>query len=77
MAKKPCLWVQNIAFSFFVIHLIVLPKHIKYLAGLVSYCVPSGEAHEKALHIARDINQKVWSRHFHLVYFILHVFLDA
>ncbi|KAG6513902.1 probable enoyl-CoA hydratase 2, mitochondrial isoform X1 [Zingiber officinale] len=26
--------------------------------GLVSYCVPSGEAHAKALHVARDINQK-------------------
>ncbi|CAL9161661.1 unnamed protein product [Musa hybrid cultivar] len=26
--------------------------------GLVNYCVPAGEAHHKALEIARDINQK-------------------
>ncbi|URE03193.1 methylglutaconyl-CoA hydratase [Musa troglodytarum] len=26
--------------------------------GLVNYCVPAGEAHHKALQIARDINQK-------------------
>ncbi|EYU43579.1 hypothetical protein ABFS82_03G014700 [Erythranthe guttata] len=26
--------------------------------GLVNYCVPAGEARAKALHIARDINQK-------------------
>ncbi|THU67006.1 hypothetical protein C4D60_Mb05t20130 [Musa balbisiana] len=26
--------------------------------GLVNYCVPGGEAHHKALEIARDINQK-------------------
>ncbi|WOL16703.1 putative enoyl-CoA hydratase 2, mitochondrial isoform X2 [Canna indica] len=26
--------------------------------GLVNYCVPAGEAYNKALHIARDINQK-------------------
>ncbi|XP_010258770.1 PREDICTED: probable enoyl-CoA hydratase 2, mitochondrial [Nelumbo nucifera] len=28
------------------------------LMGLVNYCVPAGEAHLKALEIARDINQK-------------------
>lgn len=28
-------------------------------AGLVNYCVPSGEAHSKALAIAQIINQKV------------------
>ncbi|XP_022718672.1 probable enoyl-CoA hydratase 2, mitochondrial isoform X2 [Durio zibethinus] len=27
-------------------------------AGLVNYCVPAGEAHPKALEIAREINQK-------------------
>ncbi|PHT54046.1 hypothetical protein CQW23_08508 [Capsicum baccatum] len=27
--------------------------------GLVNYCVPAGEAHLKALELARDINQKV------------------
>ncbi|XP_062146787.1 probable enoyl-CoA hydratase 2, mitochondrial [Alnus glutinosa] len=26
--------------------------------GLVNYCVPAGEAHRKALEIARDVNQK-------------------
>lgn len=30
-------------------------------AGLVNYCVPSGEVHSKALEIARNINQKVCS----------------
>lgn len=28
-------------------------------AGLVNYCVPAGEAHLKALEIARNINEKV------------------
>ncbi|URE03195.1 methylglutaconyl-CoA hydratase [Musa troglodytarum] len=28
------------------------------VCGLVNYCVPAGEAHHKALQIARDINQK-------------------
>ncbi|KAI3918643.1 hypothetical protein MKX01_041963 [Papaver californicum] len=26
--------------------------------GLINYCVPSGEAHLKALEVARDINEK-------------------
>lgn len=30
-----------------------------YAAGLVNYSVPAGEAHFKALEIAREINQKV------------------
>lgn len=34
--------------------------HIGYVAGLVNHSVASGEAHLKALEIARDINQKVW-----------------
>lgn len=28
-------------------------------SGLVNYCVPAGEAHQKALEIAREINEKV------------------
>lgn len=32
---------------------------IDFVAGLVNYCVPAGEARLKALGIARDINQKV------------------
>jgi hypothetical protein len=32
---------------------------VYYVAGLVNYCVPAGEAHRKALEIARDVNQKV------------------
>ena len=33
--------------------------YVHYNVGLVNYCVPAGEAHSKALKIARDINQKV------------------
>lgn len=29
------------------------------LTGLVNYCVPTGEAYQKALQLAREINQKV------------------
>lgn len=32
---------------------------IDFVAGLVNYCVPDGEARLKALEIARDINHKV------------------
>ena len=34
-------------------------RSVYYAAGLVNYCVPAGEAHLKALEIARDVNQKV------------------
>ena len=34
-------------------------RRVCYAAGLVNYCVPAGEAHIKALEIARDISQKV------------------
>lgn len=34
-------------------------RSVCYAAGLVNYCVPAGEAHIKALEIARDISQKV------------------
>lgn len=33
------------------------------ISGLVNYCVPAGEAHPKALEIAREINQKVIFMH--------------
>jgi hypothetical protein len=29
------------------------------IAGLANYCVPAGEAYQKALDIAREITQKV------------------
>ena len=32
-----------------------------YMAGVVNYCVPAGEAYQKALELAREINQKVRS----------------
>lgn len=32
---------------------------LRYDAGLVSYCLPVGEAYMKALQIAREINHKV------------------
>jgi methylglutaconyl-CoA hydratase len=31
------------------------------MAGVVNYCVPAGEAYQKALELAREINQKVRS----------------
>lgn len=38
----------------------ILSVLITYVhTGLVNYCVTAGEAHSKALEIARDINQKV------------------
>lgn len=36
-------------------------RSVYYVAGLVNYCVPAGDAHLKALEIARDVNQKVKS----------------
>ena len=41
-----------------------------YMAGVVNYCVPAGEAYQKALELAREINQKVrchWNN------YVLHV----
>ena len=40
-------------------HPIFSYRSVCYDAGLVNYCVPAGEAHVKALEIARHINQKV------------------
>ncbi|KAL8137486.1 hypothetical protein V2J09_003487 [Rumex salicifolius] len=31
---------------------------LKFISGLVNYCVPAGEAHQKALEMAREISQK-------------------
>lgn len=36
-----------------------LVTEVHAAAGLVNYCVAAGEAHLKALEIARNINQKV------------------
>lgn len=51
----PLLWIRHAKIYFF--------------AGLVNYCVPAGEARQKALEIARDINHKVnnhlYNRFFH------------
>lgn len=30
-----------------------------HMAGVVNYCVPAGEAYQKGLELAREINQKV------------------
>lgn len=30
-----------------------------FIAGVVNYCVPAGEAYKRALELAQEINQKV------------------
>lgn len=37
----------------------IINTKYSFFAGLVNYCVSSGEAHLKAFEIARDIIQKV------------------
>ena len=46
-------------FWFIYLFVLVLADKEYSAAGLVNYCVPSGEAHKKALNIAREINEKV------------------
>jgi hypothetical protein len=61
-AERPCQWVCLAGsrfesfFSFFDSY---LATKVCYVAGLANYSVPAGEAHSKALEIAREIIQKV------------------